>query len=162
MELGYDVLILDDTSSFLTPRLVDRLQRADRAVIGVYDPERGGPGQARLLEMGVDAVIVASASPEELVEAIEEVVERRDLVQRFAEVLGPDLTTEAIPQPTTPAPAGGGSWRVRAADSGNRCQRGSRGRGGAWHPSGRLAAADAAWPISTHWSRRWRSVSMSN
>jgi hypothetical protein len=102
MELGFDVLILDDTSSFLTPRLIDRLQRADRAVIGVYDPERGGPGRSRLLEMGVDAVVVASSPPEELVEAIEEVVERRDLVQQFAEVLGPDLTTEAIPHPSAP------------------------------------------------------------
>ena len=44
MELGYDVLILDDTSSFLTPRLIDRLQRSDRAVIGVYDPETGRSG----------------------------------------------------------------------------------------------------------------------
>ena len=103
MELGYDVLILDDTSSFLTPRLIDRLQRSDRAVIGVYDPERGGPGRSRLLEMGVDAVVVASASPEDIVGSIEEVVERRDLVQRFAEVLGPDLTTESIPQSALPA-----------------------------------------------------------
>ena len=80
--------------------MIDRLQRADRAVIGVYDPERGGPGRSRLLEMGVDAVVVASSPPEDLVEAIEEVVESGDLVQRFAEVLGPDLTTEAIPHPT--------------------------------------------------------------
>ncbi|HEX2370263.1 MAG TPA: hypothetical protein VHM94_13625 [Acidimicrobiia bacterium] len=102
MEIGFDVLILDDTSSFLTPRLIDRLQRSDRAVIGVYDPERGGPGRSRLLEMGVDAVVIASSPPEDLVETIEEVVERRDLVQRFAEVLGPDLTTETEPQSTAP------------------------------------------------------------
>ena len=117
MELGYDVLILDDTSSFLTPRLIDRLQRSDRAVIGVYDPERGGPGRSRLLEMGVDAVVVASASPEDIVGSIEEVVERRDLVQRFAEVLGPDLTTESIPQsalPTEPLSDAGRVGRVVA------------------------------------------------
>ena len=48
---------------FLSPRLVDRLQRSDRAVIGVYDPERGGPGRQRLLEIGVDAVIVAGSAP---------------------------------------------------------------------------------------------------
>lgn len=62
----FDLLLIDDITSFLNLRLVQELHRRRRGILGVYDP--GEPtGRNRLLELGVDDVIECSASSEEFV-----------------------------------------------------------------------------------------------
>lgn len=70
IEHEYDVLLIDDTSSFLTRRLVARVQSKRRVVIGVFEGARGDLGRARLVEMGVDDVVDAGASPKEFLAKI--------------------------------------------------------------------------------------------
>lgn len=62
---GFDVLLIDDVCSFLTPRLVVVLKQAGVEVIGVYMPEDGADAKRRLLECGISDVIETEASPEE-------------------------------------------------------------------------------------------------
>jgi Mrp family chromosome partitioning ATPase len=71
---SYQVLIIDDVSSFLTPRLVQELQRRQRMVLGVFDPADGQNGKERLRECGVDQVIESAASAEEFVVAVRALV----------------------------------------------------------------------------------------
>jgi MinD-like ATPase involved in chromosome partitioning or flagellar assembly len=71
----YDVFIGDDTTSYLTRRLVDELHRLGRGVLGVFDPD-DPRGKGDLLDIGVDEVIVRGASPEEFVASIEAVARR--------------------------------------------------------------------------------------
>lgn len=66
----FDVLLIDDSCSFLTPRLVHELRRAGRAVVGVYDPDLFPDGKHRLLECGVTDVVEAVADPEEIVAVV--------------------------------------------------------------------------------------------
>ena len=71
---SYEVLIIDDISSFLTPRLVQELQRSNRMVLGVFDPTDGQDGKERLGGCGVDQVIESGASAEEFVVAVRTLV----------------------------------------------------------------------------------------
>jgi MinD-like ATPase involved in chromosome partitioning or flagellar assembly len=61
----FDVLLIDDVCSFLTPRLVAMLKQSGVEVIGVYLPEDGSDAKRRLLECGISDVIETEASPEE-------------------------------------------------------------------------------------------------
>lgn len=72
---SYDVLIIDDVCSFLTPRLVEQVRRHGRLVIGVFDVRDGSDAKQRLLECGVDDVVEDGASPEEFVSLIRRVLE---------------------------------------------------------------------------------------
>lgn len=65
----YDVFIGDDSTSFLTRRLVDELHRRGRALLGVFDPD-DPRGKGELLDLGVDEVIARGASPSEFVTAV--------------------------------------------------------------------------------------------
>ena len=57
-EAEYDVLLLDDVTSFISPLLVARLHDRGRLVLGLYDPTDGGEAGAQLLKSyGVDAVL---------------------------------------------------------------------------------------------------------
>ncbi|HSL25070.1 MAG TPA: hypothetical protein VLA54_02225, partial [Acidimicrobiia bacterium] len=47
---SYAILVIDDVSSFLTPRLVADLQLRRRLVLGVFDPADGPDGKERLRE----------------------------------------------------------------------------------------------------------------
>jgi hypothetical protein len=67
----YDVLIIDDIASYLSPRFVDRVQRLHRLVIGVFDPDAGDGGRIRLEEMGVDAIVESDAGPDEILKVVE-------------------------------------------------------------------------------------------
>lgn len=58
---GYDVFVVDDTTSFLTRRLVGELHTQGRRILGVYDPE-DPRGKTELVELGVDAVCDRHAS----------------------------------------------------------------------------------------------------
>jgi len=70
VDQDYEILIIDDIASYLSPRFVDRVQRLRRRVIGVYDPEAGEGGRGRLEEMGVDAVLESDAGPDEFLEVV--------------------------------------------------------------------------------------------
>ena len=70
LEPGYEVLIIDDITSYLSPRLVERVRDGGSKVVGVYDPESGDRGRKRLRTLRVDAVIPADAGPEAILETI--------------------------------------------------------------------------------------------
>lgn len=70
LDEGYQVLVAEDLTSFLTPRLMDSLRRNGRRVLGVYEPTEPW-GRERLDELGVDDTIEATASPEQFLRAID-------------------------------------------------------------------------------------------
>ena len=70
LESGYEVLLIDDITSYLSPRLVERVRDSGRKVVGIYDPESGDRGRKRLRTLGVDAVIPADTGPEAILETI--------------------------------------------------------------------------------------------
>lgn len=82
----YQVLIIDDISSFLTPRLVAEVHKRRRMVLGVFDPEDSPDAKERLQECGVDQVIAADATADEFVVALRAMV-----------VLAPELDGEDLP-----------------------------------------------------------------
>ena len=59
LEPGYEVLLIDDITSYLSPRLVERVRDGGQKVVGIYDPESGDRGRERLRALGVDAVVPA-------------------------------------------------------------------------------------------------------
>ncbi len=69
LESSYAVLVVDDTASVLSPRLVAELHRRDRRVIAVH-AAGDHPARETLARLGVDAAIPDSATPEELVDVI--------------------------------------------------------------------------------------------
>ncbi|MCP4966625.1 MAG: hypothetical protein GY926_15525 [bacterium] len=87
VEQDYDVLLIDDTTSYLTKRLIDRVQLLRRIVIGVYEGTRGDVGRAKLAELGVDAVIDAESSPKEFLTRIRSITDQRLVDRDFAEIV---------------------------------------------------------------------------
>ncbi len=67
---SFDVLLIDDVCSFLTPHLVLKIKRAGAEVIGVFSPEDGSDAKRRLLECGISDVIETEATPEEFLQEI--------------------------------------------------------------------------------------------
>jgi MinD-like ATPase involved in chromosome partitioning or flagellar assembly len=76
----FEVLIIDDVCSFLTPRLVSSLREADKEVVGVFDPGDGPDAKRRLLECGISDVVEADASPEEFLALVSTLVVQRETV----------------------------------------------------------------------------------
>jgi MinD-like ATPase involved in chromosome partitioning or flagellar assembly len=74
---SYDVLVIDDMCSFLTPRLVEMVNQRGRAVLGVYDPVEFADGKDRLIECGVSDVVESNAEAEEFLEAIGRIMSGR-------------------------------------------------------------------------------------
>ena len=120
----YEVLIIDDVSSFLTPRLVHELQRTNRMVLGVFDPADGPDGKERLREWGVDQVIESAASAEEFVIAVRTLValapRHRVDVQDSTENSAPRGRLIAVGGP----PGGCGSTEVSVAIAHRLCKKG--------------------------------------
>jgi MinD-like ATPase involved in chromosome partitioning or flagellar assembly len=87
IEQRYDVLLIDDTTSYLTKRLIDRVQAKRRIVIGVYEATRGDVGKEKLLELGVDAVIDAESPPKEFMARIRYLTEQRLIDRDFADMM---------------------------------------------------------------------------
>ncbi|MGH2770452.1 MAG: AAA family ATPase [Actinomycetota bacterium] len=87
LEEDFDVLIAEDITSFLNPRLVQELQKRGRRILGVYDPEEA-TGRQRLIGMGVDDVIETAATSEELVRRIGSLTRQAEspLDTRFQEI----------------------------------------------------------------------------
>ena len=71
---SYDVLIIDDVCSFLTPRLVGQIQRLGRHIVGVFDVEDGADAKRRLLATGIDNMVESDAQPEEFVAVVSNLV----------------------------------------------------------------------------------------
>jgi MinD-like ATPase involved in chromosome partitioning or flagellar assembly len=71
----FDVLLIDDICSFLTPRLVELVKAGGREVVGVYDPAEFADGKDRLLECGVADVVEAGAHPDEFLRVIARVAQ---------------------------------------------------------------------------------------
>lgn len=106
LEDEYDILIVDDISSFLNNHIVEELHRRGRRVLGVYDSQDGSgsgedSGRNRLVRLGVDGVIDANAMPEEFVRVIQNLAppleERmRIMSQNFA--IEGDVPVDLAPQ----------------------------------------------------------------
>jgi MinD-like ATPase involved in chromosome partitioning or flagellar assembly len=67
---GFEVLVVDDTTSFLTRRLVEEVHSRSAKVLGVYDGLDFPEGRRRLLDLGADGVIEAASEAEEFVRRI--------------------------------------------------------------------------------------------
>lgn len=65
----YDVLVVDDTTSFLSSGLLDELRRTGRRVLGVYDPD-DPHGKGELVQLGVDLALPGSAATAEFLDAV--------------------------------------------------------------------------------------------
>ena len=65
LEGTYDILLIDDVCSFLSPGLVTRLRCSGKQVLGVFDRDDGPDAKRRLLECGVGDVIEADATGDE-------------------------------------------------------------------------------------------------
>lgn len=89
---AFDVLLIDDICSFLTPRLVELIKASGREVVGVYDPTEFADGKDRLLECGVADVVEAGAHPDEFLRVI----------ARVAQTVATTTLSESIPE--TPVP----------------------------------------------------------
>ncbi len=107
----YDVLFVDDITSFLNQRLVQQVQSSGRKVIGVFDEATGPEGFRRLSDLGVDEIIDASASPDEFLRLISTLD-----IQRGG--LEPDAGTAPPPIPEAVAERRGGITVVGAASGG--------------------------------------------
>jgi MinD-like ATPase involved in chromosome partitioning or flagellar assembly len=70
LEASFEVLLVDDVCSFLTPRLVVAVRGRGSEVVGVFSPVDGSDAKRRLLECGISDVIETDASPEEFLEKI--------------------------------------------------------------------------------------------
>lgn len=66
----YDVLVIDDICSFLTPRLVRSTRELGREIVGVYSPADAPDAKRHLLECGITDVIESDASPEEFLAVV--------------------------------------------------------------------------------------------
>ena len=74
---SFDVLLIDDICSFLTPRLVAAVKQSGSEVVGVFDPVDGTDAKRRLLESGISDVIEADATSEEFIEKARETLTHR-------------------------------------------------------------------------------------
>lgn len=70
VERLFDVLLIDDVCSFLTPHLISSIKSRGSAVIGVYSPVDGSDAKRRLLECGISDVLETGAPPEEFLEKV--------------------------------------------------------------------------------------------
>lgn len=66
----YDVLLIDDVCSFLTPRLVMTLRQSGVGVVGIYAPSDGPDAQRRLHECGIFHVVGSDSTAEAFLEAV--------------------------------------------------------------------------------------------
>lgn len=73
----FDALLIDDISSFLTPRFVTVVRQAGCEVIGVFDPTDGPDAKRRLLECGISDVVDSGASPDEFLSVVKATLAHR-------------------------------------------------------------------------------------
>ncbi len=123
VEGDLDVVVVDDSSTFLNRASVSRLVGSGVAVIGIYDPsEQQGQGQRFLADLGIDDVAVATIPTAELVELIMAVTDTHPVLPddtQLAQMVGgiPAVT----PVHNDPAAKPTREW---AAEQGNEQARG--------------------------------------
>ena len=66
----YDVLLIADVCSFLTPRLVRSLRELGREIVGVYSPNDAADAKRHLLECGITDVIESDAEAAEFLSIV--------------------------------------------------------------------------------------------
>lgn len=76
-DVSFDVLLIDDICSFLSPRLVRTIKGRGAEVLGVYDPADGSDAKRRLLECGISDVIESEATAGEFLEKIGQTLSHR-------------------------------------------------------------------------------------
>lgn len=111
LEESYDVLVIDDVTSFLSAHLVQEVQKRDRKVLGVFDETAG---EQRLRKLGVNAVMAANADPEAFVATIVSLAALQNVDEEFAELIADLHEVESTPEPT----ATGGIVAVAGAGGG--------------------------------------------
>lgn len=97
---AYDVLVIDDITSFLSAHFVRRVQQLDRKVLGVFEE---AAGERRLQALQVDAVVDMRATPEEFITTIVDLATRSELDEDFAELVAGlrERGEEAVRAPKT-------------------------------------------------------------
>ncbi len=108
LEDSYTVLVAEDLTSFLTPRLVDELHRRDRRVLGVYDPDEPW-GRERLAELGVDETVPLTTPAEDLVRIIAALAATVQLDRELSA-----LVEDSRPRPEPSPEAGAQTYPPRA------------------------------------------------
>lgn len=114
LEEAYDVLVIDDVTSFLSAHLVRQVQRRDRKVLGVFEE---AAGETRLSKLGVNAVISADAPPESFVASIVTLAAQHTVDEEFAELIA-DLHGDTVTHDDEPAAPGGRVFAVAGAGGG--------------------------------------------
>lgn len=106
LEDEYEILVVDDISSFLNNHIIEELHRRGRRILGVFDAHDGSgsedSGRARLLRLGVDGAIDANATPEEFVRVIQNLApppEERHRVAAQSEEFYASGTDDGFGQP---------------------------------------------------------------
>lgn len=95
----YDILLIDDICSYLSPRLVIDLRSRGKSIIGVFDPSDGPDAKRRLLEVGISDVIEADATPEEFLAEMTTTRASSDLVVLPADQTNPKGFVIAVTGP---------------------------------------------------------------
>lgn len=103
---SFDVLIVDDVSSVMSPRFVTRLRGAGRLVIGVYEAGRGEEARERVLRFGVDTAVPSTVSAAELVRVVVETVRLHAIDTELAGLFddGGEAVSTGPPVGATPEP----------------------------------------------------------
>jgi hypothetical protein len=81
VETSFDVLLIDDVCSFLSPRLVKDVKVGGGEIVGVFAPEDRSDAKRRLLECGISDVIETEASPEEFIEKVRQTLAHRSVAE---------------------------------------------------------------------------------
>jgi len=111
LEMVFDVLVIDDVSSVLSPRLVDRLHATNRIVVGVYDAEREETARERLIQTGVDGTVSSSASAADIVRIVSDVLRQHSVDRQF------DALIDDVDDPERHAAATPAQRRVEGEES---------------------------------------------
>ena len=109
LDQDYEVLVIDDIASYLSPRVIERIHRMQRRVLGVYDGDLGEAARTRVFEMGADAAIESEASSDEFLEVIASLCEPHTIAtpprpenpsveapKRITAVAGGDLALDVV------------------------------------------------------------------
>jgi len=95
-----DVVVVDDTSTFLSAPLLHRARRLGVRLVGVFDPVEGeGQGRSYLAGLGVEAVVPATMPADEILDVV------RSLRLPMPE--SPDMADLAVRAGLTPDPMTG-------------------------------------------------------
>ena len=100
VESTFEVLLIDDICSFLTPRLVTAVKESGADVVGVFSPADGPDAKRRLLECGISDVIESEASAEEFLEKISATISHRAAPPESDEPKRPAALSIGITGPT--------------------------------------------------------------